>query len=323
MKLTKDEKQKRLEALKELLSEEDTKVKPSDDEEEEEKTKQQLKDSKEMDDDDEWDENDDEDEMEDSDDEDEMENDDDDEGKKMKKESQSYQKHLDAMFEGSDLSKETKEKIKVLFEAAVGYETNKRVSKIKEKLEEDQKKAVAEIEKQLKEDANAYLSYVVEEWTSKNEVALKQQIKLDIMESFISGLRQLFLEHNINVPEGKESLVDELMEKISYLENDVKNLSKKNVKLQESLDQTKRQLILKNYTEGMTALNAEKLKSLVESKNFDSIEEFEKGVALIKESYFKKEEVKQDEEKQIVEQKNEIPENIKAYAEVLTKFSKK
>ena len=286
MQLSEDEKQKRLQALKELLSEEEE-AKASDAEDKEDSE------------------------------------DDDEEEKKVKEEG--YQQHLVAMFEGTQLSEEAQDKLKVLFEAAVGYETDKRVSEIKAKLEEEMKAAIDAKEAELKEEADAYLSYVVEEWASKNEVALKQQVKLDIMESFIGGLRNLFLEHNFNIPEEQTSMVDELMEKVAALEEDVKALARKNVAISEELDQAQRQLAFKKITEGMTELDVEKLKGLVESKKFETAEEFEKGVTLIKEAYFKKDASVSEEQKEeiISEQKQEIPASIQAYASMISKSVKK
>lgn len=289
MQLSEDEKQKRLQALKELLSEEEAKTSDAEDMEDDE------------DDEDEEDE----------------------EEKELKEEG--YQQYLVAMFEGTELSEEAQDKLKILFEAAVGYETDKRVSEIKAKLEEEMKSAIDAKEAELKEEADAYLSYVVEEWASKNEVALKQQVKLDIMESFIGGLRNLFLEHNFNIPEEQTSMVDELMEKVAALEEDVKALARKNVVISEELDQARRQLAFKKITEGMTELDVEKLKGLVESKKFETAEEFEKGVTLIKEAYFKKDASVSEEQKEeiISEQKQEIPASIQAYASMISKSVKK
>ena len=285
MQLSEDEKQKKLQALKELLSEEEAKTSDAEDMEDNE--------------------------------------DDEEEEKEMKEEG--YQQHLVAMFEGTELSEESQDKLKVLFEAAVAYETDKKVSKIKERLEEEMKSAINAKEAELTTEADAYLSYVVEEWASKNEVALKQQLKLDIMESFIGGLRNLFLEHNINVPEEQTSMVDELMEKVAALEEDVKALARKNVAINEELDLARRQLAFKNVSEGMTELDVEKLKGLVESKKFETAEEFEKGVALIKEAYFKKDASVSEEQKEeiITEQKQEIPASIQAYASMISKSVKK
>ncbi len=287
MQLSEDEKQKRLQALKELLSEEEAKTSDTEDMEDDE------------------------------------DDEDDEEEKELKEEG--YQQHLVAMFEGTQLSEEAQDKLKILFEAAVGYETDKRVSEIKAKLEEEMKSAIDAKEAELKEEADAYLSYVVEEWASKNEVALKQQVKLDIMESFIGGLRDLFLEHNFNIPEEQTSMVDELMEKVAALEEDVKALARKNVVISEELDQARRQLAFKKITEGMTELDVEKLKGLVESKKFETAEEFEKGVTLIKEAYFKNDASVSEEQKEeiISEQKQEIPASIQAYASMISKSVKK
>lgn len=302
MQLSKDEKKKRLQALKDLLSEAEAEAKTSKAEDMEDEEGDEEGDDEEKKDDEEGDAE---------------------EKKEMKEEG--YQEHMSAMFEGTELSEEAQGKLKVLFEAAVGYETDKKVSEIKAQLEEEMKSAIEAKEAELKEEASAYLSYVVEEWTSKNEVALKQQVKLDIMESFIGGLRGLFLEHNFNIPEEQTSMVDELMEKVAALEDDVKSLAKKNVAVSEELDQAQRQLAFKKISEGMTELDVEKLKGLVESKQFETAEEFEKGVALIKESYFKKDATDSEEGKEeiISKQKQEIPASIQAYASMISKSAKK
>ena len=294
MQLSEDEKQKRLQALKDLLSEEEAKTSEAED-------------------------------MEDKDDEEGGDESDAEEKKEKEMKEEGYQEHMSAMFEGTELSEEAQDKLKILFEAAVGYETDKKVSKIKAQLEEEMKSAIEANEAELKEEADAYLSYVVEEWTSKNEVALKQQVKLDIMESFIGGLRGLFLEHNFNIPEEQTSMVDALMEKVAALEDDVKTLAKKNVTVSEELNQAQRQLTFKKISEGMTELDVEKLKGLVESKQFETAEEFEKGVVLIKESYFKKDATVSEEQKKeiISEQKEEVPASIQAYASMISKSAKK
>jgi hypothetical protein len=249
--MTNEEKEKRLAALQALLAEED------EDKDKEKKT--------ETDDDRE-----------------------DDEDEKDDEKNESVQSHLKAIFDGTELSEEAKEKIAILFEAAVNYETDKKVAEISEKLEAEKEAAIEEAEAKLKEDADAYLSYVVEEWAEQNQMALKQQIKVDIFESFIGGLHNLFEEHNISVPEGKEDMLESLMEKVESLESDVKSLSRRNASLSEEIDAKEKELHLIKLSEGLTKLDAEKFKELVESKDFASVEDFKKGASLIKESYFKK-----------------------------------
>ena len=184
MQLSEDEKLKKLQALKDLLSEGEDKTSDKDDEEDDE--------------------------------------DEDKEGEKEEMKEEQYKEHLSAMFTGTDISEEAKEKLTVLFEAAVGYEVDRKVETVKAQLSEEMKSALEAKEAEIKEEADAYLSYVVEEWTSKNEVALKQQVKVDVLESFIGGLRTLFLEHNFNIPEEQANMVDALMDKVAGLEEDVK-----------------------------------------------------------------------------------------------------
>jgi len=290
-----DEKLKRLEALKELLAEDqeiEKKIVPEDKEDDEDDEAEDEEDDKE-----------------------------DDEAEDKKDEG--YAEHLAAMFSSSDLSEETQDKIKVLFEAAVGFEVEKQVTAAKAKIDEDFKAAVDEKSAELKREADAYLSFVVEEWSEKNTQALASQIKLDIFESFVGGLRNLFIEHNINIPDEQVQMAEELIEKVASLEEDIKTLSTKNVELVKESEEKSKELTFKELTEDMTALDVEKLKALVEAKQFDSLEDYKQGVALIKESYFKTEE-KNEEETEIVptdEKKTDATVNL--YAEALSRQSRK
>lgn len=256
------EKQKRLEALHALLGEEED-TKEDDDKKEEGEAE-------------------------------EAEEDGDEDQKEKAEKNESYQEHLGALFEGEELTAAAQEKIATLFEAAVGYETDKKAAEIYKRLNEEKEQAIDEAKRELHEQADEYLGYVVEEWSKKNEVALKQQIKVNLMESFISGLRNLFLEHNFNIPEDKCEMIDSLMERQTELENSIKDLSRKNAKLSEELDAAERKIAFHEVSEGMTALDVEKLTNLVEGKTYADAEEFRKAATLIKESYFKEKKVEEE-----------------------------
>ena len=186
----------------------------------------------------------------------------------------------------ANLSEEFKEKSAILFEAAL----TSRVAVEKEKLEEQyQSKLDEEVEgirSELVEKIDGYLNYVVEQWMEENEVAVESGLRAEIAESFIDSLKQVFVEHYVEVPEGKADLVDGLASQVEELEEQLQAVTEKSVALAESVEELTREKIVAEATEGMIATDAEKLKSLVEGIDFDDQETFTKKVSIIKEAHF-------------------------------------
>ena len=187
-----------------------------------------------------------------------------------------------------NLSEEFKEKSAILFEAAL----TSRVAVEKEKLEEQYQSKMDEqvegIRADLVEKIDGYLNYVVEQWMEENEVAVESGLRAEIAESFIDSLKQVFVEHYVEVPEGKADLVDGLASQVEELEEQLQAATEKSVTLAESVEQLTRAKIVAEATEGMIATEAEKLKSLVEGIDFDDQEGFAKKVSIIKEAHFTK-----------------------------------
>jgi hypothetical protein len=188
----------------------------------------------------------------------------------------------------ANLSEEFKEKSAILFEAAL----TSRVAVEKDKLEEQyQSKLDEEVESirsELVEKIDGYLNYVVEQWMEENELAIETGLRAEIAESFIDSLKQVFVEHYVEVPEGKADLVDGLAEQVEELETQLQAATEKSVKLAESVETLTREKIVTEATEGMIATDAEKLKSLVEGIDFEDQEGFAKKVSIIKEAHFTK-----------------------------------
>ena len=186
----------------------------------------------------------------------------------------------------ANLSEEFKEKSAILFEAAL----TSRVAVEKEKLEEQyQSKLDEEVEgirSDLVDKIDGYLNYVVEQWMEENEVAVESGLRAEIAESFIDSLKTVFVEHYVEVPEGKADLVDGLASQVEELEEQLQAATAKSVALAESIESLTREKIVAEATEGMIATEAEKLKSLVEGIDFDDQETFAKKVSIIKEAHF-------------------------------------
>ena len=188
----------------------------------------------------------------------------------------------------SNLSEEFKEKASTLFEAAISSRLHEEVEKLEEKYISELSEEVESIRSELVEKIDGYLNYVVEQWMEENELAVEQGIRTEIAESFMSQLQQVFVEHYIEVPEGKEDLIDDLASQVNELEEQLSSTTEKSVKLAEELEELKRVQIIGEASEGLVATEAEKLKSLVEGIDYDDAETFAKKVSIIKEAHFTK-----------------------------------
>ena len=221
---------------------------------------------------------------------------------------ESFGTHFKAIFEGTELSEESIGNLSILFESAIGAEVNKRVKAATKRLREEKELEVAAAKAELEEQADQYLTYVVNEWAEKNRVALRHSVKVDIMESFIGGLRKLFLEHNFNIPEGDIAKVDEQAEEISELKARLAESTKETAKVEQALDEAQRKIAFTELTEGMSTLDKEKMRELVEGKTYSSAEAFANGAKIIKEGYFAKKALKMvAEEAPIISEDKEIP----------------
>lgn len=221
---------------------------------------------------------------------------------------ESFGTHFKAIFEGTELSEESIGNLSILFESAIGAEVNKRVRATTKRLQEEKELEVAAAKAEMEEQADLYLTYAVNEWAEKNRVALRHSVKVDIMESFIGGIRKLFLEHNFNIPEGDIAKVDEQAEEISELKARLAESTKETAKVEQALDEAQRKIAFTELTEGMSTLDKEKMRELVEGKTYSSAEAFANGAKIIKEGYFTKKALKMvAEEAPIISEDKEIP----------------
>lgn len=214
---------------------------------------------------------------------------------KMKKEE--VDEHMDALVAGQDdLSEEFKTKAATVFESAV----NSKVKEIAEQMEADvqtnYEQDIAKAKEELTEKVDAYLSYVVEEWMKENEVALERGIKGEIAEDFISGLKKLFAEHYIDVPDEKYNVLEEQASKIEDLEKKLNEQIEKNVELNKDNAEKTRNEIMSEVAADLADTAKEKFAKLAEEIEWSDADSFKQKCETIKESYFgvKKEEVKDE-----------------------------
>ena len=211
---------------------------------------------------------------------------------KMKKEE--VDEHMNAMVAGQDdLSEEFKTKAATVFESAV----NSKVKEIAETMDADYNNKLeqesAKAKEELTEKVDSYLSYVVEEWMKENEIALERGIKGEIAEDFISGLKKLFAEHYIDVPDEKYNVLEDQASKIEELEKKLNEQIEKNVELNKDNAEKTRNEIMAEVASDLADTAKEKFAKLAEEIEWSDAESFKKKCETIKESYFgKKEEVK-------------------------------
>ena len=194
---------------------------------------------------------------------------------------------INAMFaDDSTISEEFKSKVSTIFEARV----SDRVTQIQEEIETRYagmlEEAVESVKADLTEKVDDYLSYVVEQWMGENQIAIESGLRAELTEDFIGGLRNLFAEHYIDVPAEKVDLVDELAGKVEELESKLNEEIERGVSYAKALVESRKNEIAREITEGLTATQAEKIKSLAEGVEFSTEDEYKSKLETIRENYF-------------------------------------
>mgnify|MGYP001318693265 FL=1 len=195
---------------------------------------------------------------------------------------------VDALVEGEELSEEFKDKAATIFEAAVKSKTREEITRIHEGMTSEFEVKLEESVEALTEKVDTYLNYVVEEWTKENELAIERGLKGEIAEDFISGLKQLFEDHYIDVPDEKYDVLEAQSEKIAELEEKVNNVMEQNIALTSVKSGLVREQVVSEACEDLTDTEIEKFKSLTEDVDFADEESFKAKLDTLKESYFPK-----------------------------------
>ena len=202
---------------------------------------------------------------------------------------QSYHEDIDALMQGEELSEEFKDKAATIFEAAVVARATPIVEEIQAELMEQFEVALEEVKEEMAAKVDDYLNYMVQEWMSDNELAIETGLKTEITEEFIEGLRNLFVEHYIDIPTEKVDIVEEMTSKLEELEDALNEQINKGIELSKELNEQKKIEAIYTACEGLSQTQVEKLKALAEGVEFTTEEEFADKLSTLKESYFKAE----------------------------------
>ena len=197
---------------------------------------------------------------------------------------------VSALLEGEELSEEFQEKARTIFEAAL----RSKVEEIKEGMvaaydeayEERLVEEVTEIKSALTERVDSYLEYVAEEWVTENRLAIESGLKAEMSESFLSGMKSLFEEHYVSIPEEKYDVLESMVEKLDDMETKLNEQIEKNITLNARLSESAADGILNDVSEGLASTQKEKLASLAESVEFESEDQYRGKLETLKESYF-------------------------------------
>lgn len=207
-------------------------------------------------------------------------------GKKVAKEDIDVKEHIDAMLSGQDLTEDFKDKAQTIFEAAVLDKINEEVDRMEVQYAETLEENLVEIRTEISEKVDEYLTYVAKEWLEENKLAVENGLRLEIMEGFIKGLKTVFTENYIDIPEEKVDLYAESVKNLDETQSKLNEEIEKNVKLSRRLEESAKEIALNSVTEELTLTQKEKVRSLSEGVEFVSTEDYTDKLNIIRENYF-------------------------------------
>ena len=247
---------------------------------------------------------------------------------KAKVEAIDFDEDIDAIIkEEATLSEGFRDKASAIFEAVLTSKLSEEVDRLEAEYAQNLEEEVSEVQSSLVEKVDSYLNYVVEGWMKDNELAVQQGLRTEIAEEFMTSLQSVFKEHYIEVPEGKEDLVDDLNEQVTELEETLNKTTEDNIRLHTAVQEFEKQEVVREQSSGLAETEAEKLASLVEDIEFDNKETFEMKVKTVKESYFKSDVSETaDEVDSLLGEDNvseeAVSESMAKYTQAITNFTK-
>ena len=241
----------------------------------------------------------------------------------------SVEDDINALVEGEELSEDFKAKAATIFEAAI----NSKVSGIKEQLvasyEEKLVEEVASIKEELKDRVDSYLEYVADEWVQENELAVQSGLKEEMTESFISGMKGLFEEHYVTIPEEKYDVIESMVDKLDEMEGKLNEQIEKNVALNKRLAESVSDVVFAEVTEGLAQTQKDKLAGLVDNVEFESETAYREKLETLKESYFPTQKAQRNATENLTEEAGStdytasVSPSMEAYLKTLNRVSKK
>ena len=193
---------------------------------------------------------------------------------------------IEALLAGEELSEEFQEKAKTIFEAAIKSKIAEVKSELQEQYEATIVEEVATVKSELTERIDAYLEYVADEWMSENQLAVEAGLKTEMTESFLEGMKSLFEEHYVTIPEEKYDVLNNMVDKLDEMEGKLNEQINKNIALTKRLSESTSDVIFADVTEGLAVTQKDKLAKLAENVEFDSEDAYREKLVTLRESYF-------------------------------------
>ena len=241
----------------------------------------------------------------------------------------SVEDDLNALIQGEELSEEFREKAATIFEAAI----NSKVAGIKEELtasyEEKLVEEVASIKEELKDRVDSYLEYVADEWIAENQLAVESGLKEEMTESFISGMKSLFEEHYVTIPEEKYDVIESMVDKLDEMEGKLNEQIEKNIALNKRLAESVSDVVFAEVTDGLAQTQKDKLAGLVDNVEFESETAYREKLNTLRESYFPTKVAQRNTAENLTEEAGStdytgnVSPTMEAYLKTLTRVSKK
>ena len=236
---------------------------------------------------------------------------------------------INALLQGEELSEEFEERARTIFETAI----KAKVAEIQEELtaqyEQTLEEQVATIKEELTDRVDAYLEYVAEEWVTENQLSVEQGLKTEMTESFLTGMRSLFEDHYVSIPEEKYDVLNSMVEKLDEMEDKLNEQIERNIALKQRLAESVADVIFSEVCEGLALSQKEKLASLAENVEFDSEEKYREKLVALRESYFPSNAGTQRDKSENISESAEISNQpavsglMESYLSTLTRVAKK
>tara|TARA_A100001011_G_scaffold78153_1_gene80598 strand:- start:3172 stop:4263 length:1092 start_codon:yes stop_codon:yes gene_type:complete len=236
---------------------------------------------------------------------------------------------VNALLEGEELSEEFQNKARTIFEAAIKSKLADVKESVKAQYEEQLVEEVAAIRSELEERVDAYLEYVSDEWLTDNQIAVESGLKTEMTDSFLTGMKSLFEEHYVTIPEEKYDVLESMVDKLDEMEGKLNEQIEKNVALNRRLAESTADVVFGEVTEGLATSQKEKLATLVEKVEFESETDYREKLATLKESYFPSNAgAQRDKSENLSEETNtptyqDISSSMEAYLQTMSRVSKK
>jgi len=233
-----------------------------------------------------------------------------------------------ALLSGEELSEEFQERARTIFETAIKAKVSEVQEELKAQYEATLEEEVVAIKSELTERVDAYLEYVSEEWMKENQLAVEKGLKTEMTESFLTGMKSLFEEHYVTIPEEKYDVLSTMVEKLDEMEDKLNEQIKSNIALNQRLAESVADTILSDVCEGLALSQKEKLASLAENVEFDSEDNYREKLVALKESYFPSNAGTQRDTSESISESSETPAPVttglmESYLQTLTRVSQK